>query len=79
MRDRWPVLLIFSKNDPGHFRARFERMFASVRSLIVPSSSHFPSADDPERFAEAVRSWWHEQAAPATGRVGKELGVCESV
>ena len=79
MRDRWPVLLIFSKNDPGHFRARFERMFASVRSLIVLSSSHFPTADDPERFADTVRSWWHEQAAPTTSRVGKEPGVRESV
>ena len=55
-----PVLTIFGEMDPFGFQDRFRDIFPSIRTVVIPKGMHFPMADDPDLFAEAVTKWWNE-------------------
>ncbi len=59
---RTPVLTVFGeRNDPFGFQARHASVFDDHEGLVIPGGNHFPMADDPERFADAVRDWHHRK------------------
>ncbi len=55
---RLPVLTIFGeKNDPFGFQDRHHRTFPRHEGHVIEGGNHFPMMDDPDFFADRVRSW----------------------
>lgn len=55
-----PTLFLYGAHDNG-YRAglldRWRRILPRHRSLVLPDSGHFPTEDEPERFAHEVGRW----------------------
>lgn len=59
-----PALTIFgSRNDPYDWQGRYECTFDNTTSVAIEKGYHFPSADNPEKFASSVLDWWNEVEA----------------
>ncbi|MDP9414322.1 MAG: alpha/beta fold hydrolase [Pseudomonadota bacterium] len=60
-----PVLLLWGDHDPA-FRAkerqRFESIFPTHRTVILPGAGHYIQEDAPADIVEAIRSWLSTQA-----------------
>lgn len=53
-----PVLTVFGeKNDPFGFADRWRSMFPHADSWTVPAGNHFPMCDDPDAYADHLRTW----------------------
>lgn len=53
-----PVLSIFGENnDPFGFQDRVDAMWADHERVVVEGGNHFPMCDDPQLFADSVRTW----------------------
>lgn len=61
LADREVLMIFGARNDPGRFRKRWKALYPSVRDVVVPKGYHFPMTDDPELFAQSIRSWRHER------------------
>lgn len=63
LRDK-PTLTIYGeRNDPFGFQARVEATLGDVESIVMPNGNHFPMMDDPDLFAESVKSWHAREVA----------------
>lgn len=60
-----PVLTIFGeKNDPFGFADRWRSMFPHAHSWTVPAGNHFPMCDDPDGYADHLRTWHRTEVKP---------------
>jgi haloalkane dehalogenase len=56
-----PVLTIFgARNDPFGWQDRYSKTFSNARPVVIEKGMHFPFADDPEKFATSIRTWWRD-------------------
>jgi pimeloyl-ACP methyl ester carboxylesterase len=56
-----PTLTIFGeRNDPFGWQGRYEKTFKRTKSVVIEKGNHFPSMDDPDKFAASIRRWWAE-------------------
>jgi pimeloyl-ACP methyl ester carboxylesterase len=64
-----PMLTIFGqRNDPMRFQPRWKALFPDATQVVVPKGLHFPMCDDPDLFADALRSWYARAVAPRAKR-----------
>jgi haloalkane dehalogenase len=64
-----PMLTVFGeRNDPMRFQLRWKALFPDATQVVVPRGLHFPMCDDPDLFADALRSWYAVAVAPCAKR-----------